>query len=150
MLGYWRRPEASADTIDAEGWMRTGDTALRREDGRYRIVGRLKEMFKSGGYNVYPREVENAIEAHPLVDQVAVVSVEDAIWQEVGVAFVTLRGDLTAEALQAHCRDKLANYKIPKSFIVLDTMPLLPIGKIDKTALARRAREEATSPKEGT
>jgi acyl-CoA synthetase (AMP-forming)/AMP-acid ligase II len=150
MLGYWRRPEASADTIDAEGWMRTGDTALRREDGRYRIVGRLKEMFKSGGYNVYPREVENAIEAHPLVDQVAVVSVEDAIWQEVGVAFVTLRGDLTAEALQAHCRDRLANYKIPKSFIVLDTMPLLPIGKIDKTALALRARAEATSPKEGT
>jgi acyl-CoA synthetase (AMP-forming)/AMP-acid ligase II len=94
--------------------------------------------------------VENAIEAHPLVDQVAVVSVEDAIWQEVGVAFVTLRGDLTAEALQAHCRDRLANYKIPKSFVVLDTMPLLPIGKIDKTALALRARAEATSPKEGT
>jgi acyl-CoA synthetase (AMP-forming)/AMP-acid ligase II len=129
--------------------MRTGDTALRREDGRYRIVGRLKEMFKSGGYNVYPREVEAAIEAHPLVDQAAVVSVEDDIWQEVGVAFVTLRGDLTADALQAHCRDRLANYKIPKSIVILEEMPLLPIGKIDKVTLARRAREEGASDKKG-
>jgi acyl-CoA synthetase (AMP-forming)/AMP-acid ligase II len=140
MLGYWRRPEANAETIDAEGWMRTGDTAIRRTDGRYRIVGRIKEMFKSGGYNVYPREVETAIEAHPLIDQAAVVSVPDDVWQEVGVAFVTLRGPLTNEALNTHCRERLANYKIPKSFIVLDEMPLLPIGKIDKAALTRQAR----------
>ena len=106
-------------------------------------------MFKSGGYNVYPREVEAAIEAHPLVDQAAVVSVEDDIWQEVGVAFVTLRGDLTADALQAHCRDRLANYKIPKSIVILEEMPLLPIGKIDKVTLARRAREEGASDKKG-
>ncbi len=145
MLGYWRKPQATSETIDSDGWMRTGDTALRREDGHYRIVGRIKEMFKSGGYNVYPREVEAAIEAHPLVDQVAVVSVEDDVWQEVGVAFVTLRGTLTADALQAHCRDRLANYKIPKSFFILDEMPLLPIGKIDKVALARRARGEGAS-----
>lgn len=143
MLGYWRNPRATAETIDAEGWMRTGDTAIRRSDGRYRIVGRIKEMFKSGGYNVYPREIESALEAHALVDQAAVVSIPDALWQEVGIAFVTLRGALTKEALEAHCRNRLANYKIPKSFVVLERMPLLPIGKIDKSALAKLAHEYA-------
>ena len=139
MLGYWNRPEATAEALDADGWFRTGDLAVRRPDGRYRIVGRLKEMFKSGGYNVYPREIEAVLEAHPSVVEVAVVSAEDPVWQEVGVAFVVADPPVAAGELEAWCRERLANYKLPKRFVFEAALPLLPIGKIDKTALKRRA-----------
>jgi acyl-CoA synthetase (AMP-forming)/AMP-acid ligase II len=148
MLGYWRRPEASAETLTADGWLRTGDTAVRRPDGRYRIVGRIKEMYKSGGYNVYPREVEDALESHPAVSLAAVVSIADPLWSETGVAYVIADPALTAEALEAHARDRLANYKIPKRFVLSRELPLLPIGKVDKVALkalAQAAFETAPS-----
>lgn len=139
LLGYWRRPDASADAFTADGFFRTGDLAVRRPDGRYRIVGRLKEMYKSGGYNVYPREVEAVLEAHPAVAQAAVVAAPDPIWQEVGVAFIQPAAGVTAAELEAHCRAHLANYKTPKRFVFEPDLPLLPIGKIDKVALKRRA-----------
>ncbi|ATQ44584.1 class I adenylate-forming enzyme family protein [Caulobacter mirabilis] len=142
LLGYWNRPDATAAAFSADGFFRTGDLAERRPDGRYRIVGRLKEMYKSGGYNVYPREVEAAIEAHPAVAQAAVVAAPDPVWQEVGVAFVQPDGALDAAELEAHCRGRLANYKIPKRFVIEPNLPLLPIGKIDKVALKRRAAQE--------
>jgi acyl-CoA synthetase (AMP-forming)/AMP-acid ligase II len=141
MLGYWRRPEATAETLTPDGWLRTGDTARRRADGRYRIVGRIKEMYKSGGYNVYPREVEDVLEAHPDVDLAAVVPISDRLWAEVGVAYVIGAPGLTPEALEAHCRERLANYKIPKRFVLERQLPLLPIGKVDKVALKALARE---------
>ena len=133
------------------GWFKTGDLAVQRPDGRYRICGRLKEMFKSGGYNVYPREIEAVLEAHPGVEQAAVVSVGDPLWQEIGVAFVVSAGEMTAEALEAWCRARLANYKLPKQFIFQDALPLLPIGKVDKLALKRLAQDRATkaSPSPG-
>lgn len=140
MLGYWRRPEATAETLTPDGWLRTGDTAIRRPDGRYRIVGRIKEMYKSGGYNVYPREVEDVLEAHPEVSLAAVVSISDPLWAEVGVAYVIGAAGLTIEALEAHCRERLANYKIPKRFVLRRDLPLLPIGKVDKIALKGQAR----------
>lgn len=140
-LGYWRRPEATADAFTADGYFKSGDLAIRRPDGRYRIVGRLKEMYKSGGYNVYPREVELVLEAHPAVIQAAVVSVADPLWQEIGVAYVTLSEAVTPADLETYCRQRLANYKIPKRIILEPNMPLLPIGKIDKMALKRRAAE---------
>jgi acyl-CoA synthetase (AMP-forming)/AMP-acid ligase II len=142
-LGYWRRPKETAESFTADGWFRTGDLAERRPDGRYRIVGRIKEMYKSGGYNVYPREVEDVIESHPAVELAAVVSRPDPLWQEVGIAYVLTRGPVTADELERHCRERLANYKLPKKFELCAELPLLPIGKVDKIALRRRAAESA-------
>ncbi|MFW2852656.1 class I adenylate-forming enzyme family protein [Sphingomonas sp. TX0543] len=141
-LGYWRRPDATADAFTADGWFRTGDQALQRPDGRYRIVGRLKEMYKSGGYNVYPREIEVALEAHPAVAAAAVVSIPDPLWQEVGVAYILPQAEVSPEELIAFCRERLANYKVPKRIVLRPDMPLLPIGKIDKNTLKNEARQE--------
>ncbi len=142
-LGYWRQPKATAAAFTADGYFKSGDLAVRRPDGCYRIVGRLKEMYKSGGYNVYPREVEMVLEAHPAVALAAVVSVDDPLWQEIGVAYVTLSGDADANALEAWCRARIANYKIPKRIVIEPNMPLLPIGKIDKITLKKRAADNA-------
>ncbi|TPE61367.1 long-chain fatty acid--CoA ligase [Sandaracinobacter neustonicus] len=139
--GYWNRPEATAAAFTADGYFRTGDIAVRGADGHVRIVGRLKEMYKSGGYNVYPREVEMAIEAHPAVSLAAVVPVADPLWQEVGVAFVLPNPGmaLAADELDRWCRERLANYKCPKRFEITTDIPLLPIGKVDRVALKARA-----------
>lgn len=139
--GYWERPEATADAFTPEGFFHTGDLAVQRRDGTYRIVGRLKEMFKSGGYNVYPREIEAVLEAHPDVVVAAVVSVADPLWQEVGVAYVIPSGNVTPEDLLEWCRARLANYKVPKHIRIESDLPLLPVGKIDKQTLAARARQ---------
>ncbi len=144
-LGYWNRPEATRTAFSADGWFKTGDLAVRRPDGRYRIVGRCKEMYKSGGYNVYPREIENVLEQHPAITAAAVVSIPDPLWQEVGVAYVATQTDTAAEELIGYCRTQLANYKIPKHIVQVDAMPLLPIGKIDKVSLRKRAEAEFTA-----
>jgi acyl-CoA synthetase (AMP-forming)/AMP-acid ligase II len=135
--GYWNRPEATAELFTADGWLRTGDLAEARPDGALRLIGRLREMYKSGGYNVYPREIEQVLEAHPDVAMAAVIGVPDPLYQEVGHAFVLAHpGRRPAPgALEAHCRAELANYKVPKRFTVADAFPMLPIGKIDKQAL---------------
>lgn len=141
MLGYWNNPEASAATI-VDGWLRTGDLAARTQDGRYKIVGRLKEMYKSGGYNVYPREVETVIEEIPGVALAAVVGVADPVWQEVGIAYVIADDNLDADTILKHCRTRLANYKVPKRVFVHKELPLLPIGKVDKGALRNLYAEQ--------
>ncbi|UTP38308.1 acyl--CoA ligase [Phenylobacterium sp. LH3H17] len=143
LLGYWQNPAATVAAFTPDGFFRTGDLGVRRPDGRYRIVGRLTEMFKSGGYNVYPREVEVAIESHAAVALAAVVSIPDATWQEIGVAYVVPRtgADLKPEDLEAWCRERLANYKVPKRFVIKRDLPLLPIGKVDRTALQNQARQ---------
>jgi acyl-CoA synthetase (AMP-forming)/AMP-acid ligase II len=146
MTGYWNQPQATAEALSADGYFRTGDLAVRRADGRYRIVGRLKEMYKSGGYNVYPREVEMVLEEHPAVGVAAVVGVPDPVWQEVGAAFVSTVGAVTAQELQDWCRARLANYKAPKTIKVLGDLPLLPIGKVDKAELRRRAIAGSNTP----
>ena len=138
-LGYWRQPEATRAAFTEDGFFRTGDLAERRPDGRLRIVGRLKEMYKSGGYNVYPREIEAAIEAHPAVAIAAVVPVPDPLWQEVGIAYVVLKAPAAEADILAWCRERLANYKIPKACIIAETLPLLPIGKVDRVALRAHA-----------
>ncbi len=140
MLGYWNNPQATADTI-GYGWLRTGDLAARAEDGSYRIVGRIKEMYKSGGYNVYPREVEVVLESIPGVSLAAVIGVTDPLWQEVGVAFVIADETVDADMIIDHCRTRLANYKIPKRVFVRADLPLLPIGKVDKSALRQEYAE---------
>lgn len=142
MLGYWHRPDATRETFTEDGWLKTGDIAYEREDGNIRLVGRMSDMFKSGGYNVYPREIETVLEQHPAVAIAAIVSIPDPLYQEVGVAYIKRDADVTtdAEALDRWCRDRLANYKVPKAINILDELPLLPIGKVDKQALKRRAR----------
>ncbi len=140
MLGYWRRPDATAQTITPDGWLRTGDTAICRTDGSYRIIGRIKEMYKSGGYNVYPREVEDVLEAHPAVSLAAVVGVADPLWGESGVAYVVTHMPVDSTALDAHCRARLANYKAPKRILLRDMLPLLPNGKVDKLVLKADAQ----------
>lgn len=139
MAGYFRDPGATAAAYTADGWFRTGDVVEAREDGNLEIVGRIKEMFISGGFNIYPREIEIAIEEHPDVGLVAVVGVPDEAFGEVGRAFVEPRpgGTLDAAALDAWCRERLANYKVPKNFEIRDALPRLPIGKIDRQALKR-------------
>lgn len=141
LIGYLNRPDATADAITPDGFFKTGDVAVRRPDGNYRISGRLKEMYKSGGYNVYPREIETVLEDFPAVATVAVVSTPDPLWQEVGVAFVVPNGPVKIEELGSHCRAHLANYKIPKHFFIESALPLLPNGKIDKVGLTKAAAE---------
>jgi len=139
MAGYWRNPEATAAAFTDDGWFHTGDLAVELEDGNHRIVGRMSEMFKSGGYNVYPREVELALEEHPAIAMAAVVSIPDAKFQEVGVAFLMASNAVSPADATAFAAERLANYKVPKRIEILDELPMLPIGKVDKAALRARA-----------
>lgn len=138
-LGYWRRPDATREAFTPDGFFRTGDLAELRSDGSYRIAGRIKEMYKSGGYNVYPREIETALEDHPAVAAAAVIGVTDPVWQEIGVAFIVLSSAIGTEEITEFLRSRLAHYKLPKRIEVLPELPLLPIGKVDKPGLKRRA-----------
>jgi acyl-CoA synthetase (AMP-forming)/AMP-acid ligase II len=138
LLEYWNRPDATAAAFTADGFYKTGDLATLNPDGSYRIVGRVSEMFKSGGYNVYPREVELALEKHPAVAMAAVVGVPDALYDEVGYACIVPKSGVSINDLRAHCSAILANYKVPKHFEITASPPLLPIGKIDKKALKLR------------
>ena len=142
MLQYWNRPEATRDAFTADGWLRTGDLAYQREDGNVCLVGRLSDMFKSGGYNVYPREIETVLEAHPGIAIAAVVGVPDPLYQEVGVAYLKPEPGHAISPADAEewCRTRMANYKIPKRLEILDELPLLPVGKVDKQALRKMAR----------
>ncbi|MGB5379666.1 MAG: long-chain fatty acid--CoA ligase [Acidimicrobiia bacterium] len=141
VAGYWNRPDATNETI-RNGWLHTGDVATRDADGCFRILGRSKDMFISGGENVYPAEVESAITAYPTVSEAAVVGVSDETWGEVGRAFLVVEDNFDQAGLTAFLNDRLARYKLPRSFVVLDEIPLTAIGKIDKKLLAS---EEAPS-----
>lgn len=135
--GYYRNDEATRAAIDPEGWFHTGDVARADADGFFFIVDRKKDMFISGGENVYPVEIERALYEHPAVLQCAVLGVPDEKWGQVGRAFVVLRpGASTTESqLLDFLRERLARYKVPKSVRVIDVMPVSPAGKILKRAL---------------
>jgi len=135
--GYHNAPEKTAEVM-TDGWLRTGDLARRGQSGAYWICGRRKEMFISGGENVFPGEVEAALTDCPGVAEVVVVGVADPLWGEVGRAFVVPRKDasLTDEQIIAHARARLGRYKIPKSVVMLDDMPRLGSGKPDRRALS--------------
>jgi acyl-CoA synthetase (AMP-forming)/AMP-acid ligase II len=138
MSGYLHLPAQTHEAFTADGFLRTGDIGVLRADGNLKLVGRIKDVFKSGGYNVYPREIEIVLESHPLVGMAAVIAVSDPVYHEVGHAFVTARGRARPSSadLQRWCRERLANYKVPKQIVVRDELPLLPVGKVDKQALA--------------
>ena len=142
MKGYWNRPEATAETITRDGWLKSGDLATMDERGYIKIVGRTKEMFKSGGYNVYPREIEAVIEQYPDVAFVTVIPIPDETWQEVGKAYIMpVPGkNIEAEGIRELCKKSLANYKIPKQFEVRPLLPLLASGKVDRRALVEEEK----------
>ncbi|MBI5300563.1 MAG: long-chain fatty acid--CoA ligase [Chloroflexi bacterium] len=138
--GYFNNPEASKDAVDADGWFHTGDLAKYDDEWYFYIVDRKKDMFLSGGENVYPVEIEKTLYQHPAVHMCAVVGVPDPKWGEVGKAFVVLKpGSQTTEAdLLAHCRANLAGYKVPKSVVFLDALPISSAGKILKRELKEK------------
>jgi acyl-CoA synthetase (AMP-forming)/AMP-acid ligase II len=139
MAGYWRDPDATAAALVEGGWLRTGDLARIDDRGLVRLAGRAKEMFVRGGYNVYPAEVEAALAAHPAVAEVAVVPRPDPVMGEIGVAVVAPR-DPSAPPSLAGVRDflsgRLAAYKLPEAVRVVDELPLTPMQKVDRRALA--------------
>ena len=142
-LEYFGQPEATKASYTDDGWFRTGDVGVLRGDGNLVLVGRRSDMFKSGGYNIYPREIEQVIESFQGVALAAVIARADEKFGEVGVAYVTAQPghSIDRDALETHCRGQLANYKVPKQFTIVRDLPLLPVGKVDKQALKRMARE---------
>ena len=147
MHSYLGLPEASRAAHTPDGFVRTGDIGRADAAGCIELVGRLAEMFKSGGYNVYPREVEAAIEDHPRVALCAVVPAVHPLFQEVGVAFVQpVRSAMLDPAeLRAWCTARMAHYKVPKQFRIVEALPTLSIGKIDRQALRNLLSDAAVS-----
>lgn len=142
--GYLNDPEATAAVTDADGWLYTGDLAVRDSDGYYRMAGRVSEMYIRGGENVYPREIEEVLKEHPGVLLAAVMGIPDEVMGEVGRAYVmTAPGSgLTPEDVKAYCRERLADYKVPAEVVFRESLPLTPVGKVMKKELAREIRGE--------
>jgi malonyl-CoA/methylmalonyl-CoA synthetase len=136
--GYWNDPEATAQTFTADGWLRTGDLGTFDADGYLTIVGRSKELIITGGYNVYPREVEDVLREHPAVLDVAVVGVPSPEWGETVAAMVVPRDDLTAESLTEFTAARLAPYNRPRLLRFADDLPRNALGKIQRDELRRQ------------
>jgi long-chain acyl-CoA synthetase len=145
MKGYWRNEAATAQAI-TDGWFRSGDLATRDADGYYTIVDRAKDMIDRGGYNVYPREVEEVLYEHPAVEQAAVVGFPDPlVGEEIGAAVVLKQGaSATPEELQQHVKAQLAAYKYPRRVWIVSELPKGPTGKILKREITPPARTEDT------
>ena len=141
MRGYLDEPEQTAETIDENGWMRTGDICVMNADGYIDITDRKKDMFINGGFNAYPAEIESMMLEHPEVGQVSVVGVPDERLGEVGAAFIvaTPDGPPDLSELGEWCRREMANYKVPRYFWLIDELPLNPSNKVLKTELRARA-----------
>jgi fatty-acyl-CoA synthase len=137
MAGYFDNPAATAATVDAEGWLHTGDLGTMDEEGYCRVQGRLKDMIIRGGENIYPREIEDLLFTHPLVGDVAVVGIPDDTWGEIVVAFIrpATTEQPSEESLIAHCRQHLATFKTPRHWRFVDQFPQTASGKIQKFAL---------------
>ena len=144
MKGYFNMPEATADAIDADGWLHTGDLATVDEDGYYKITGRLKDMIIRGGENIYPREIEEFLYTHPQIDDVQVVGVPDERFGEEVMAWVRLKpnADATEESVRDFCRGRIAHYKVPRYVKFTDEFPMTVTGKIQKFRMREMAVEE--------
>jgi fatty-acyl-CoA synthase len=134
MLGYYNNPEATAATIDSDGWVRTGDLAIMRDDGYFKITGRLKDMLIRGGENIYPREIEEFLFTHPSIAQAAVFGVPDAKYGEEICAWVQLHAGaaIDCEAIRAFCKANLAHYKVPRYIELVGEFPITVSGKMQK------------------
>src|SRR5438093_2379401 len=136
--GYWRNPQATEEAFTADGFFRTGDVGEIGDDGTLAIRGRLKELIITGGFNVYPREVELVLETHPSVGEVAVAGLPSEDWGEEVTAFVVPSGasPLDERELIAFARERLATYKCPRRIVVLQTLPRNAMGKIERKKLS--------------
>jgi malonyl-CoA/methylmalonyl-CoA synthetase len=139
--GYWRRPEATQAAF-RDGWFRTGDLAIREPDGYYTLCGRRSDLIISGGFNIYPRELEEFFEEQEEVAEAAVVGVADHVRGEAPVAYLVLRSTIDPAALVERCRRKLASFKVPREIIPVDTLPRNAMGKIQKHLLIKREQGE--------
>ncbi|KKL77502.1 hypothetical protein LCGC14_2034270, partial [marine sediment metagenome] len=135
--GYWDEPDETKKTIEPDGWVHTGDLVMQDEEGYFYIVGRRKEMYISGGENIYPVEIEELLYKHPIIDLAAVIGVNDEKWGEVGKAFITLKQGktVTGEEIREYLIERLAKYKVPKYFEIRDSLPTSATGKILKREL---------------
>ena len=144
MLGYWNDPERTAEAIDADGWMHTGDLAVMDDEGYVNIVGRIKDMIIRGGENVYPREVEEFLYTHPDIVEVQVIGVPDVRFGEEIMAWIQLRdgADTTADNIKDFCRGTIAHYKVPRYIKFTDSFPMTITGKIQKFKMREQSVEE--------
>ena len=143
MIGYWSDEEKTAEAVDADGWMHTGDLAVMREDGYCTITGRIKDMVIRAGENIYPREIEEFLYSHPDVEDVQVVGVPDPVYGEELCVWIRVRpgrAPLDAAAVRAFCTGRLSHYKIPRYVLVVEEFPMTVTGKVRKVAM----REEST------
>ncbi|MDP4654342.1 MAG: FadD3 family acyl-CoA ligase [Porticoccaceae bacterium] len=140
MQGYLDNPEATAEAIDSDGWLHTGDIGSLDAEGNLKITDRLKDMYISGGFNCYPAEIESSLNRHPAIVMSAVIGIDNALMGEVGAAFIQLldstpENRVTQDQLHQWCRANMANYKVPKHFVFVDSLPLNATGKIHKPTL---------------
>ena len=143
MIGYWQEPEKTAEAIDADGWMHTGDLAVMDDDGYLSITGRIKDMVIRGGENIYPREIEEFLITHPDVLDAQVVGVPDARYGEELMAWLRMRDGaepLTVEAVRDFCTGRLAHYKVPRYVHVVEEFPMTVTGKVRKVQMREDAR----------
>jgi malonyl-CoA/methylmalonyl-CoA synthetase len=134
--GYWRREEATRASF-VDGWFKTGDLAVRSEDGYYTLSGRRSDLIISGGFNIYPREIEEFLMEQPEIAEAAVVAEADTRRGEVPVAYLVMRGALDPASLEARCREKLASFKVPRRFQAVEALPRNALGKVQKHLLVR-------------
>jgi len=144
MLGYWNDPDRTAEAIDADGWMHTGDLGTMDDDGFVRITGRIKDMIIRGGENIYPREIEEFLFTHPDVIDAQVIGVPDEKYGEEVMAWVKLRPGATCdqEQLRAYCRGKIAHFKVPRYVRIVDDYPMTITGKVQKFKMREIAAQE--------
>ena len=141
MKGYYKMPQATKDTVDAEGWLHSGDLACRDENGNYRITGRLKDMIIRGGENIYPKEIEEFIYTHPGVKDVQVIGVPDKKYGEEIMACIILKepGSVTEQEMTAFIQASMARHKVPKYISFVDSFPMNAAGKILKYKMRQDA-----------
>ena len=144
MQGYWNDPERTAEAIDVQRWMHTGDLATIDEQGYVRIVGRIKDMVIRGGENIYPREIEEFLYTHPAVADVQVIGVPDERYGEALMAWVILGPGSTVseEEIREFCKGQIAHFKIPRYVKLVDSFPMTVTGKVQKFKMREVAIEE--------
>jgi malonyl-CoA/methylmalonyl-CoA synthetase len=146
--GYWERPDATAEAFDTEGWFNTGDLGWRSRDGYYTISGRARELIISGGFNVYPREVEEVLESHPAVGEAAVVGLPHPDFGEQVAAAIVLKDGqaISSDDLVEHCRDQLASFKKPRQLFFVKELPRNALGKVQKHVLRDELLRNGVAP----
>ena len=144
MRGYWNDPERTAEAIDEQRWMHTGDLATMDDEGYVRVVGRIKDMIIRGGENIYPREIEEFLYTHPEIADVQVIGVPDERYGEELMAWVVTRpgASLTTEDVREFCRGQIAHFKIPRYVKFVDSFPMTVTGKVQKFKMREAAIDE--------